>query len=94
MLGCALTLPYFTYLMGLTGNITGAILAFILPCFFHLKLKWYRLPSREKLIDISILFLSAFCSVVGTYNSVKTLGRAVYVEEIEPGGANQFDRPT
>ena len=33
----ALTLPYFTYLMGLTGNITGLILAFLLPCYFHIK---------------------------------------------------------
>ena len=63
----AFTLPYFTYLMGLTGNITGLILAFLLPCYFHIQLKWDVMPMWEKIADVSIIISGVFCSVVGTY---------------------------
>lgn len=69
----ALTLPYFTYLMGLTGNITGLILAFLLPCMFHIKLKWHVISYKKRFLDVMIILLSLIASVVGTWNSLSTL---------------------
>ena len=66
----AFTLPYFTYLMGLTGNITGLILAFLLPCYFHIKLKWDVMPMKEKIADVGIIVAGVFCSIVGTYRKI------------------------
>ena len=73
ILAFALTLPYFTYLMGLTGNITGLILAFLLPCYFHIKLKWKTITNKQRFIDVSVIVLSVVCGIVGTWNSVVTL---------------------
>lgn len=69
----ALLVPRFSLLMGLTGSVTGAAMTLILPCLFHLRLRWGRLTARERLIDVGILSLGGVCSVSGVICSVKRL---------------------
>ncbi|XP_071323560.1 vesicular inhibitory amino acid transporter-like [Trachinotus anak] len=69
----ALLVPRFSLLMGLTGSVTGAAMTLILPCLFHLRLRWGRLTQRDRLVDIGILSLGVICSVSGVICSVKRL---------------------
>ncbi|XP_009687218.2 vesicular inhibitory amino acid transporter [Struthio camelus] len=65
--------PHFALLMGLTGSVTGAAMTFLLPSFFHLKLKWRKLAFLEKCADISVFILGFLCSLAGIACSVKAL---------------------
>ncbi|CAL8317236.1 unnamed protein product [Merluccius merluccius] len=69
----ALLVPRFSLLMGLTGSVTGAAIALILPCVFHLRLHWRRLGARERLTDVAILSLGLICSASGLICSLKRL---------------------
>uniref|UniRef100_A0A3B3X3V1 Vesicular inhibitory amino acid transporter n=1 Tax=Poecilia mexicana TaxID=48701 RepID=A0A3B3X3V1_9TELE len=69
----AIPVPRFSLLMGLTGSVTGAAMTLILPCLFHLKLRWGRLAVQDRLIDMSILSLGVVCSVAGVVCSVKRM---------------------
>ncbi|XP_041831290.1 vesicular inhibitory amino acid transporter-like [Melanotaenia boesemani] len=69
----ALLVPRFSLLMGLTGSVTGATMTLILPCLFHLRLKWGQLTVRDRLIDVGILSMGVICSVSGMICSVKRL---------------------
>uniref|UniRef100_A0A3P9NZ21 Vesicular inhibitory amino acid transporter n=1 Tax=Poecilia reticulata TaxID=8081 RepID=A0A3P9NZ21_POERE len=69
----SLLVPRFSLLMGLTGSVTGAAMTLILPCLFHLKLRWGRLAVQDRLIDVSILSLGVVCSVAGVVCSVKRI---------------------
>uniref|UniRef100_A0A3P9NYU4 Vesicular inhibitory amino acid transporter n=1 Tax=Poecilia reticulata TaxID=8081 RepID=A0A3P9NYU4_POERE len=69
----SLLVPRFSLLMGLTGSVTGAAMTLILPCLFHLKLRWGRLAVQDRLIDVSILSLGVVCSVAGVVCSVKRM---------------------
>ncbi|XP_070706000.1 vesicular inhibitory amino acid transporter-like [Pempheris klunzingeri] len=69
----ALLVPRFSLLMGLTGSVTGAAMTLILPCLFHLRLRWGRLTVRDRLIDVCILSLGVISSVSGVICSLKRL---------------------
>lgn len=69
----ALLVPRFSLLMGLTGSVTGAAMTLVLPCLFHLRLRWGCLAARERLLDMSILSLGVACSVSGLICSAKRL---------------------
>nr|XP_060609316.1 vesicular inhibitory amino acid transporter-like [Anolis sagrei ordinatus] len=73
----ALFVPHFALLMGLTGSITGAVVSFLLPSLFHLKLKWEKLMFLEKCADISMFILGILCCVAGLVCSVKGVLKAL-----------------
>ncbi|XP_020646393.3 vesicular inhibitory amino acid transporter [Pogona vitticeps] len=72
----AMFIPHFALLMGLTGNVLGAAMTFLLPSLFHLKLKWEKLMFLEKCADVSVFILGIFCSLAGLVCSVKSLLKA------------------
>lgn len=61
----ALLVPRYTVLMAISG-ILKAVLAFILPCVFHLKIKRDELTSWGVLIDFAILALGIAIVVIGS----------------------------
>ncbi|XP_058029870.1 vesicular inhibitory amino acid transporter-like [Ahaetulla prasina] len=73
----AMFIPHFVLLMGLTGSVTGAAMTFLLPSFFHLKLKWEKLMPFEKCADISVFILGIFCTLAGLFCSIKSLLKAL-----------------
>uniref|UniRef100_UPI00398EBE3D vesicular inhibitory amino acid transporter n=1 Tax=Pristiophorus japonicus TaxID=55135 RepID=UPI00398EBE3D len=67
----AMFMPHFALLMGLTGSVTGAVMTFLLPSLFHLRLLWYKLGNLERFLDISIFLLGLLCGLSGIFCSMK-----------------------
>jgi len=44
------------------------MLAYILPCLFHLKLRWQALPLAIKVKDITIIIIGVCCGAAGVYS--------------------------
>jgi len=69
----AISIPHFALLMGLTGSLTGTALAFLLPCTFHLRLKWRELSWKVVLVDVGIFLVGVLFLVTGIYYSIIAL---------------------
>ncbi|XP_052806635.1 vesicular inhibitory amino acid transporter-like [Mya arenaria] len=80
----AIGIPYFAILMSLIGSFTGCMLSFVWPCFFHLKIKWYRLKWYEKLVDVIIILLGCIFGGIGIYYSAHALSRVVRGLPVDP----------
>ncbi|PVD39563.1 hypothetical protein C0Q70_02198 [Pomacea canaliculata] len=50
----------FAYVSAFVGAVGSTVLAYILPCVFHLKLHWHHLPLLVKVKDI-VIILVGFC---------------------------------
>ena len=74
----AIYIPHFALLMGFTGSLTGTLLAFLLPCSFHLKLKWNDLTWVDFCLDVAILIFGFFCAFTGLYYSIIGLYEAFH----------------
>eukprot|EP00794_Sanderia_malayensis_P003484 gene3484-3982_t len=72
-----LVVPYFGLLVGVLGSLLGILLVFVLPCSFHLKLKWNTLSWRWKLIEIFVLIFGCLVGCIGLYASVRGLYFAI-----------------
>ncbi|CAK8684571.1 unnamed protein product [Clavelina lepadiformis] len=75
-------IPHFALLMGLTGSLTGTSLAFLLPCAFHLQLKWNELKWRHVTLDVIIFLAGAVCALTGIYYSVIGLYDAYHLTPV------------
>lgn len=80
----AIGIPYFAILMSLIGSFTGTMLSFVWPCYFHLRLKWYRLNWFERAVDIVIIMLGLIFGSIGIYYSAHALARAVNGLPVNP----------
>ncbi|XP_053568108.1 vesicular inhibitory amino acid transporter-like [Bombina bombina] len=69
----AIYIPHFVLLMGLTGSVTGSVMALILPALFHLKLKQDKLTVFQKSVDIIIIFFGFICGIMGIVCFIKRL---------------------
>ncbi|CAG0906566.1 unnamed protein product, partial [Cyprideis torosa] len=69
----AVVIPHFALLMGFIGSITGTMLSFIWPTYFHLKLKGDELDLATKAYDSLIIFLGFLFGTVGVYSSGRAL---------------------
>lgn len=69
----AVFVPHFALLMGLTGSLTGAGLAFLLPSLFHLKLQWRNLMWHHVFFDVAIFFVGGICAISGFIHSIEGL---------------------
>ena len=50
------------------GALGSTMLAYILPCLFHLKLRWQALPPAIKVKDITIIIIGVCCGAAGVYS--------------------------
>uniref|UniRef100_A0A0K0DTJ6 Aa_trans domain-containing protein n=1 Tax=Strongyloides stercoralis TaxID=6248 RepID=A0A0K0DTJ6_STRER len=66
-LTASLSVPYLIEVMGLIGNITGTMLSFIWPAYFHLVIKQKdgTLKESEKKFDKFVIFLGIFLMIIG-----------------------------
>ncbi|MQL88022.1 hypothetical protein Taro_020584 [Colocasia esculenta] len=70
----ALTVPFFGYLMSLTGSLLSTSASILLPCICYLKI--FKGASRwgiESVAILVIIFLGSVIAVVGTYISMKKI---------------------
>ena len=56
--------------MSLTGSLAGVPLSIVLPCIFHLQLKWKNLKWYKKVADIIICVTGALCAFIGLFMSI------------------------
>lgn len=80
----AIGIPYFAILMSLIGSFTGTMLSFVWPCYFHLKMKWYKLNRIEKSVDVLIILLGFVFGGIGIYYSAHALAQAVNGLPVDP----------
>uniref|UniRef100_A0A0N5BIC7 Aa_trans domain-containing protein n=1 Tax=Strongyloides papillosus TaxID=174720 RepID=A0A0N5BIC7_STREA len=66
-LTASLSVPYLIEVMGLIGNITGTMLSFIWPAYFHLIIKQREgtLKESERKFNKFVIFLGIFLMVIG-----------------------------
>ncbi|XP_076459165.1 uncharacterized protein LOC143292600 [Babylonia areolata] len=58
---------YFAYISAFVGALGSTMLAYILPCLFHLKLCWPQLSLYNKVKDITIIIIGVCCGAAGVY---------------------------
>ncbi|KAL3876043.1 hypothetical protein ACJMK2_033929 [Sinanodonta woodiana] len=63
----------FAYIGAFTGAVGSSMLAYILPCLFHLKICWSDIDLMTKFKDISIVIIGLFASVVSLYTVIISL---------------------
>uniref|UniRef100_A0A1D1XF63 Vacuolar amino acid transporter 1 n=1 Tax=Anthurium amnicola TaxID=1678845 RepID=A0A1D1XF63_9ARAE len=70
----ALTIPFFAYLMALTGAFLSTSASILLPCMCYLKIfKDERRWSVESTTIVAIIVMGFTIAVVGTYSSIKQI---------------------
>lgn len=62
--------PAFGVFTSLVGSTVCALLTFVLPATFHLKLFGSSLPLWQKALDFLILFCGLLFAVYGCYNTI------------------------
>ncbi|XP_061372137.1 amino acid transporter ANT1 [Gastrolobium bilobum] len=62
--------PEFGVFASFVGSTLCALLSFVLPATFHLKLFGSSLPIWQKSLDSIVLFCGLFFAVYGTYNTI------------------------
>lgn len=73
----ALSVPYLLELMGLVGNITGTMLSFVWPAYFHLKIKSDTLTKEQIKFNKFVIGMGIFVMVLGVYYSSIELYTAI-----------------
>lgn len=70
----ALSVPYFQYVLNLTGSLISVCISIILPCIFYLKTCWRSSSNQitSKPVLILNLILIAFGCVIGALGSVSS----------------------
>ena len=70
----ALTLPFFGYVVALTGLFLSSTATTLLPCVCYLKIFKNKWPSVFELgIIAGIMVMGALISSIGTYTSLKQI---------------------
>ncbi|XP_070185489.1 uncharacterized protein [Littorina saxatilis] len=63
----------FAYISAFVGALGSTMLAYILPCLFHLRLCWQDLPVFIRVKDIIIIILGIACGVAGIYSVLQEI---------------------
>lgn len=84
----AISIPHFALLLGFIGSLTGTMLSFVWPCYFHMHLRWNELDTQTIVWEMSIICIGVFFGVTGMYSSFIGLLEAGMLEVVtdEMGG--------
>ena len=69
----AITFPKFAFLLSFVGSLNDSIFFFILPCAFHLKLKFKELKIYQMCLDVLLIATGIACAIFSTFFSAKAL---------------------
>ncbi|GFO02086.1 endonuclease-reverse transcriptase [Plakobranchus ocellatus] len=64
---------FFAYVGALTGAIGSSLLAYILPCIFHLKLRWHESGFFIKVKDIFIVTFGIVASILSLRTTISEI---------------------
>lgn len=68
IIGIAEAIPNFGPILSLIGGSTVTMMAFILPCWFYLKLKDH-VPFFVKVLHVEIMLIAVVCGAAATYSA-------------------------
>jgi vesicular inhibitory amino acid transporter len=77
ILALALSVPYFQYVLSLTGSLISVAISVIFPCAFYLKIRWGGLSRPVILLNAAMIALGFVLAVVGTASSAKLLVQSI-----------------
>ncbi|CAD6253875.1 unnamed protein product [Miscanthus lutarioriparius] len=77
ILALALSVPYFQYVLSLTGSLVSVAICVIFPCAFYLKIYWGRVPKSTVTLNVVLMVTGVVLAVVGTISSAKSLVQSI-----------------
>jgi amino acid permease len=69
----ALSVPYFEYVLSLTGSLVSVAICVILPCAFYTKICWGQISKPLIVLNLSLVAFGFLLGTVGTISSSKLL---------------------
>uniref|UniRef100_A0A0E0MEU2 Amino acid transporter transmembrane domain-containing protein n=1 Tax=Oryza punctata TaxID=4537 RepID=A0A0E0MEU2_ORYPU len=73
----ALSVPYFQYLLSLTGSLVAVAISVIFPCAFYLKIRWGRVSTPTITLNTAMIAAGIILAVVGTASSATSLVQSI-----------------
>ncbi|XP_072981779.1 amino acid transporter AVT1H [Typha angustifolia] len=77
ILALALSVPYFQYVLSLTGSLVSVGISVVFPPAFYLKIRWPRVSKSGRLLNGVIVVFGVVLGVVGTISSSKSLVQSI-----------------
>lgn len=77
ILALALSVPYFEYVLSLTGSLVSVSICIILPSTFYLKIYWVQVTKPLLILNVILVALGALLGVCGTISSSKSLLKSI-----------------
>ena len=71
--GIAIIIPFFGFVAGIVGSLTGLGVTFLFPVLFHLQLKWNDLSVYRKIGEILMALFGGVIGVLSLYSSLAAL---------------------
>ncbi|XP_022026602.1 amino acid transporter AVT1H [Helianthus annuus] len=69
----ALSVPYFQYVLGLTGSLVTVAIILILPSVFYIKIFWEKISRPILALNVFLIAIGFLLGVSGTISSLKLL---------------------
>ncbi|KAG7555521.1 Amino acid transporter transmembrane domain [Arabidopsis suecica] len=73
ILALALTVPYFGYVLSLSGSLVSVTIAVTLPAAFYLKICWDGMSKFTRVANLGFVILGCVLGVLGSFESSKLL---------------------
>ncbi|VVB14796.1 unnamed protein product [Arabis nemorensis] len=75
ILALALTVPYFGYVLSLTGSLVSVTIAVTLPSAFYLKICWEGMSKFTRVANLGFVVFGCVLGVLGSLDSSKMLAK-------------------
>ncbi|KAE8022947.1 hypothetical protein FH972_008708 [Carpinus fangiana] len=69
----ALSVPYFEYVLSLTGSLVSVGICITFPCVFYIKICWGQISKPAMVLNLSLIAFGSLLGVFGTISSSKLL---------------------
>lgn len=73
ILALALSVPYFEYVLSLTGSLVSFAICVIFPCAFYIKIFWHQISKPVLILNLSLIAFGTLLGLLGTISSSKLL---------------------
>lgn len=77
ILGLALSVPYFQYVLGLTGSLVSIAISIIFPCAFYVKIYWQEISRPTLTLNVALMLFGFLSGAFGTISSAKSLFQSI-----------------
>ncbi|KAH7834931.1 hypothetical protein Vadar_021075 [Vaccinium darrowii] len=78
ILALALSVPYFEFVLSLTGSLVSIGICIIFPCAFHIKLFWSEMSKPLLILNAILILVGCLLGLSGTISSSHLLVRNLH----------------